>query len=87
MNRWLSKKNKVNVVSAENIYLTIPKRKKSTIKAVIEYNGPILAPITKGDKVGILNIFISGELKKKIYYQRGNSFGGCNGVGKIVVSV
>jgi len=66
LNVWLGKKNKVDVVSAENIYLTIPKRKKSTIKAVIEYNGPILAPITKGDKVGILNIFISGELKKKI---------------------
>ena len=66
LNVWLGKKNKVDVVSTENIYLTIPKRKKSTIKAVIEYNGPILAPITKGDKVGILNIFISGELKRKI---------------------
>ena len=51
---------------AEDIYLTVPKRKKKTIKAVIEYEGPIEAPITKGDKLGILNIYIAGELNKKI---------------------
>ena len=53
-------------VVAEDIYLTIPKRKKKTIKAVIEYNGPIEAPISKGDKIGLLNIYVSGELKKEI---------------------
>ena len=63
---WLGKKNKVKVVVAEDVYLTIPKRKKNTIKAVIEYNGPIPAPIAKGEKLGLLNIYIAGELKKKI---------------------
>ena len=51
---------------AEDIYLTIPKRKKRTIKAVIEYYGPIESPIAKGDKIGLLNIYVAGELKKKI---------------------
>ena len=59
------KKNKVEVVVAEDIYLTIPKRKKNTIKVVVEYNGPIQAPIAKGEKLGLLNIYIAGELKKK----------------------
>ena len=63
---WLGKKNKVAVVATEDIYLTIPKRKKSTIKAVVEYNGPILAPIAKGEKLGSLNIYIAGELKRKV---------------------
>ena len=61
---WMGKKNKVNVSISEDIYLTVPKRKKNTIKAVIEYNGPVLAPITKGDKLGILNVYVNGELKK-----------------------
>ena len=63
---WLGKKNNVDVTVAEDIYLTIPKRKKKTIKAVIEYNGPIKAPIAKGDKLGILYIYASGDLIKEI---------------------
>ncbi len=62
---WQGKKNKVEVIVSEDIYLTIPKRKKKTIKAVIEYDGPIQAPISKGDKLGILNVYISGELRDK----------------------
>ena len=63
---WLGKKNKVEAVVAEDIYITIPKRKKKTIKAIIEYEGPLNAPISKGDKIGLLNIYVSGDLKKQI---------------------
>ena len=70
---WLGKKNKVEVVTLEDVYLTIPKRKKKIIKAVIEYNSPLNAPIAKGDKLGSLNIYVSGELKKKIDVVSGES--------------
>ena len=63
---WLGKKNKVEVIVNEDIYLTIPKRKKKIIKAIIEYNGPVHAPINKGEKLGKLNIYISGELTQQI---------------------
>ena len=63
---WLGKKNKVDVIVKEDFYLTVKKRKKNTIKAEIEYNGPIQAPIAKGDKLGLLNIYVAGELKQKI---------------------
>ncbi len=63
---WLGKKNKVNVVTSEDFYLTVPKRKRKTIKAVLEYEGPIQAPIKKGEKLGQLNVYVSGELKKQI---------------------
>ena len=63
---WLGKKDKIDVVTKEDIYLTIPKRKKKTIKAYFEYNGPIQAPISKGDKVGVLSVYVSGEIKKTI---------------------
>ena len=65
LNVWLGKKNKVNAVPLEDLYLTIPKRKKKTIKAVIEYEGPIEAPIKKGQKIGLLNVYISGELERQ----------------------
>ena len=63
---WLGKKNNVDIVVDEDIYLTVPKRKKDTVKAVLEYNGPLQSPIKKGQKVGLLNVYISGELKKQI---------------------
>ena len=53
--------------------MTVPKRKKKIIKAVIEYNSPLNAPIAKGDKLGSLNIYISGELEKKIALVSGES--------------
>ena len=66
LNVWQGKKAKVKVLPSEDIYLTIPKRKKKTIKAVLEYNGPIASPIKKGDKLGILNVYVADELKKQI---------------------
>ena len=63
---WLGKKNKVNVVTSEDFYLTVPKRKRKTIKAVLEYEGPIQTPIKKGEKLGQLNVYVSGELRKQI---------------------
>ena len=65
-NVWLGKKNKVDVVTSEDFYLTVPKRKRKTIKAVLEYEGPIKSPIKKGEKLAQLNVYISGELEKQI---------------------
>ena len=66
LNVWLGKKSKVEILPSEDVYLTIPKRKKKIIKAVFEYDGPIPAPIKKGDTLGLLNVYVSDELKKQI---------------------
>jgi len=63
---WLGKKKTVDVIVNEDIYLTVPKRKKKIIKAIMEFNGPIEAPVKKGNKLGSLNIYISDELHKKV---------------------
>jgi len=66
LNVWLGKKNKVDVFPSEDLYLTVPKRKKKTIKAYLEYNGPIESPIKKGDRLGLLKVYISDELVKEV---------------------
>jgi len=63
---WLGNKKKIQVISEKNYFLTIPKRKKKTIKAILKYNGPIRAPIKKGQKLASLSIFVSDELKNEI---------------------
>ena len=59
---WLGKKAKVNVRTAVDIYKTVPKARKKYLKAIINYQGPILAPIKKDDVVAKLNIFYKDDL-------------------------
>ena len=63
---WLGKKDTVEVSTQEDIYLTIPKRKKKIIDVFVEYTGPIKAPIEKGDLLGTVNVYVSDELVKKV---------------------
>jgi D-alanyl-D-alanine carboxypeptidase (penicillin-binding protein 5/6) len=62
LNTWLGKKNKVDVYVKDDIYITVPKRKKKTISAYIQFKGPIPAPVEKNAKLGVLNIFLNDEL-------------------------
>ena len=63
---WLGKKDKIELITKEDLYLTIPKRKKNLIKVYIEYEGPIKAPIDKNQKVAKLNIFFNNDHKKSL---------------------
>ena len=59
---WHGKKKSVEGYINEDIFVTVPRRKKKNIKAFIEYNGPIKAPIQKNQKVAKLKIFMQDEL-------------------------
>ena len=59
---WLGNKNSVKVYVNENIYKTIPKARKRYLKAVIEYNGPVEAPVDKNEIIGVLKIFYKNNL-------------------------
>ena len=62
MDVWLGKKNKIDVYTNVDVYKTIPKARKKYLKGVIEYTGPILAPIKQDDIVGKLKIFYKDDL-------------------------
>ena len=59
---WLGRKDTVEVYTNVDIYRTIPKARKKYLKAIIKYNGPILAPIKKDDVVAKLKIYYKDEL-------------------------
>ncbi len=59
---WLGKKNKVDVYTNVDIYKTVKKSRKRYLKGIIEYTGPILAPIKKDDVVGKFKIYNKDEL-------------------------
>ncbi len=66
---WMGKRKFVNVYINQDVYKTIPKieslNKRKYLKAVINYQGPIVAPIKKGDILGELNLFYKGEIINK----------------------
>ena len=59
---WLGKKNSVNVYTNQDIYKTIKKAKKKLLKVSVKYDGPVEAPINKGDKIAILRVVYSDEI-------------------------
>ena len=54
---WLGKKDKIQATSKEDYYITINKKDIRYLTVSLEYDGPILAPISKGEQVA--NIIIS----------------------------
>ena len=59
---WLGKKDSVEVYANQDIYKTIKKAKKKLLKVSVNYEGPIEAPINKGDKVAMLKVVYNNEL-------------------------
>ena len=59
---WQGKKNIVKVYTKKNIYKTIPKAKKKYMKVMINYEGPVQAPIKKDDVIANLKILYKDEL-------------------------
>ena len=59
---WLGYKDKVKAYVNHDIYKTIPKARKRYLKAIVEYNGPIEAPIKKNEILGTLKILYKDEI-------------------------
>ena len=66
---WLGKKDMVNGYIKEDVYKTIKKGRKKDLKVIVEYNGPIKAPINKDQEIGLLKVYYKNELidEQKIF--------------------
>ena len=59
---WQGKVDKIDVYTDQDIYKTIKKAKKKLLKVSVKYDGPIEAPIQKGEKVAILKVVYDDEI-------------------------
>ena len=78
---WLGKTNKIKSVTHEDYYITISKKDVRNLKVSVQYNGPIIAPIKKGDKIAdlivsnkdnvikSLPLYASEDLKKVNFFK------------------
>ena len=57
---WKGTENKVQVGFRSDLFITIPKGLRAELKATMETQQPIIAPISIGQKIGILKINVGG---------------------------
>ena len=66
LDTWLGTKNKIQAVSKEDFYVTIDKKNIRHLTVLLDYNGPITAPIKKGTQVANIIISKKDEIIKKL---------------------
>ncbi|MGO3131840.1 MAG: D-alanyl-D-alanine carboxypeptidase family protein [Alcaligenes sp.] len=59
---WEGELENVGLGTEGALWLTVPRGKSSEIKPVANYTQPLLAPLSKGDKVGTLTLSLDGKV-------------------------
>lgn len=58
---WKGDNDKVDLGLAEDLYVTIPRRHYNDLKAVINIDSRIMAPVAEGEKFGNVTVKLAGE--------------------------
>ena len=66
LDTWLGKKDKIKASTKEDYYITISKKDIRNLKVSLRYNGPIIAPIKKGEKIADLVVLDKEEVLKTL---------------------
>ena len=66
LDTWLAKNNKIKATTKENYYVTINKKDINHLLVSLEYNGPISAPVQKGEKIAELIVSKKDQIIKKL---------------------
>ena len=63
---WLGKKNKIKAITKDDFYLTLNKKDIRHLKVYLKYDGPILAPIKKDQKIADLIVLNKEKIVKTL---------------------
>ncbi len=58
---WKGATEKLPVGLSQDLYITIPRNQYQNLDAAISLNSPIIAPINKSEKIGEINVTLSGK--------------------------
>ncbi len=66
LDTWLSNNKKLKVVTKDDYFITLDKKDIRNLKISLVYNGPIVAPVQKDDKVADLIVYNKNDIVKKL---------------------
>ena len=84
---WLGKKNILKTHFKNNIYKTIKKARIRNLKVILEYEGPIKAPIIKDQKVAEVKVYYNDNLIETLDLLASENIEEVNKFTKIVRSI
>ena len=58
---WFGKRDRINLVAPETVYLTLPRGTRDSLKATLVVDEVIRAPLTRTTTVGTLKVENAGE--------------------------
>ena len=66
LDTWLGKKDMIKAVTKEDYFITINKKDIRNLKVAIQYDGPIVAPVSENQEIGKLVIKNKDEIIKTL---------------------
>ena len=66
LDTWLGTSNTIKATTKEDFYLTINKKDISHLTVSLDYEGPILAPVTKGTQIATMTVKNKDEILKSL---------------------
>ena len=66
LDTWLGTSNTIKATTKEDFYLTINKKDISHLTVSLDYEGPILAPVTKGTQIATMTVKKKDEIIKSL---------------------
>jgi D-alanyl-D-alanine carboxypeptidase (penicillin-binding protein 5/6) len=66
LDTWLGTSNTIKATTKEDFYLTINKKDISHLTVSLDYEGPILAPVTKGTQIASMTVKNKDEIIKSL---------------------
>ena len=66
LDTWLGRKDKISTTTNEDFYVTVNKKDIRHLSVLLEYNGPISAPISKGTQIANIVVSNKNEIIKKL---------------------
>ena len=58
---WKGTERKLDLGFRQDLYLTVPKGMRPQLKATMETRKPLMAPVTRGEKIGTLEFTLNGK--------------------------
>ncbi len=84
---WLGAPERLPLVAGERVYITLPRNDRDDVKIKAVWNGPIAAPVRRGDEVAKLMIEAPGRAPQEIPLLAGADVEKLGFVGKIGAAV
>ncbi len=82
-NVWLGQKGSVPLIIENDLTLTLPKKVRRKMKVTAKFEGPVPAPVAKGQRLGTLSISTPGTDTVEVPLLAGNSVGQLGMMGRL----